>query len=75
VRASPAPRGRKVGELVGHLPVYGAMLVLLVYGSDPRLRHAVSSLWPFGRRPVDAIRGALEPRPVSVTATGARAPQ
>ena len=23
-------------ELVGHLPVYGAMLVLLVYGSDPR---------------------------------------
>ncbi len=30
-------------ELVGHLPVYGAMLVLLVYGSDPRLRHACSS--------------------------------
>jgi hypothetical protein len=37
-------------ELVGHLPVYGAMLVLLVYGSDPELRRAVSSLWPFGRR-------------------------
>jgi hypothetical protein len=36
-------------ELVGHLPVYGAMLVLLVYGSDPELRRAVSSLWPFGR--------------------------
>ncbi len=35
-------------ELVGHLPVYGAMLVLLVYGSDPALRPAVSSLWPFG---------------------------
>jgi hypothetical protein len=37
-------------ELVGHLPVYAAMLVLLVYGSDPRLRPAVSDLWPFGRR-------------------------
>jgi hypothetical protein len=36
-------------ELVGHLPVYGAMLVLLVYGSDPELRRAVSALWPFGR--------------------------
>jgi hypothetical protein len=30
-------------ELVGHLPVYGTMLVLLVYGSDPRLRAACSS--------------------------------
>jgi hypothetical protein len=36
-------------ELIGHLPVYGAMLVLLVYGSDPALRPAVSALWPFGR--------------------------
>ena len=36
-------------ELVGHLPVYAAMLVLLVYGSDPALRPAVSALWPFGR--------------------------
>jgi hypothetical protein len=35
-------------ELLGHLPVYGAMLVLLVFGSDPRLRPAVTSLWPFG---------------------------
>lgn len=33
-------------ELVGHLPVYGTMLVLLVYGSDPRLRPAVSSFAP-----------------------------
>jgi hypothetical protein len=31
-------------ELVGHLPVYATMLVLLVYGSDPRLRQAVSAL-------------------------------
>jgi hypothetical protein len=36
-------------ELIGHLPVYAAMLVLLVYGSDPALRPAVSALWPFGR--------------------------
>jgi uncharacterized membrane protein YphA (DoxX/SURF4 family) len=30
-------------ELIGHLPVYGAMLALLVYGSDPRL--ARSTAW------------------------------
>ena len=36
-------------ELLGHLPVYGAMLVLLVYGSHPQLRPAVSALWPFTR--------------------------
>jgi hypothetical protein len=34
-------------ELVGHLPVYGAMLVLLVYGSDAALRAGVQSLWPW----------------------------
>jgi hypothetical protein len=62
-------------ELVGHLPVYGAMLVLLVYGSDPELRRAVSSLWPFGRRPVEAIRTAVVPRAVSITASGARTPR
>lgn len=27
-----------INELVGHLPVYGAMLVLLVWGSHPQLR-------------------------------------
>ncbi len=48
-------------ELLGHLPVYGAMLVLLVYGSDPALRPAVSALWPFGRPSVRA------PEPVSLT--------
>jgi hypothetical protein len=36
-------------ELVGHLPIYGAMLVLLVYGSDPQLRPAASALWPWDR--------------------------
>lgn len=34
-------------ELVGHLPVYGAMLVLLVYGSHPALRPGVRALWPW----------------------------
>jgi hypothetical protein len=33
-------------ELLGHLPVYGAMLVLLVFGSHPDLRPAVGALWP-----------------------------
>ena len=33
-------------ELVGHLPVYGAMLTLLVLGSHPELRPAVGALWP-----------------------------
>jgi hypothetical protein len=37
-------------ELAGHLPVYGTMLLLLVFGSDPRLRPLVSSLWPWSRR-------------------------
>jgi hypothetical protein len=50
-------------ELVGHLPVYGAMLVLLVYGSDPALREGVHALWPWPapgalRRRVAAPRGA-----------------
>ena len=31
-------------ELVGHLPVYATMLVLLVFGSDPRLRPVTSAL-------------------------------
>ncbi len=38
-------------ELVGHLPIYGAMLVLLVYGSHPDLRPRVSALWPWGWHP------------------------
>jgi hypothetical protein len=37
-------------ELAGHLPIYGTMLVLLVYGSDPELRRDVMSLWPFRSR-------------------------
>ncbi|HEX8073720.1 MAG TPA: hypothetical protein VF545_01950 [Thermoleophilaceae bacterium] len=37
-------------ELLGHLPTYGTMLVLLVLGSHPLLRAATSDPWPFGRR-------------------------
>lgn len=37
-------------ELLGHLPVYGAMLVLLVFGSDPVLRGYCSRLLPPLRR-------------------------
>jgi hypothetical protein len=33
-------------ELFGHLPIYGAMLVLLVYGSHPRTRPLVKRLLP-----------------------------
>ena len=41
-------------ELAGHLPIYGTMLVLLVYASDPELRGYVSALWPFRRGGVPA---------------------
>lgn len=33
-------------ELIGHLPIYGALLALLVYGSVPRLASEVRALWP-----------------------------
>lgn len=36
-------------ELIGHLPLYGAMLALLVYGSDPQFARFVSWL-PHPRR-------------------------
>jgi hypothetical protein len=51
-------------ELMGHLPIYGAMLVVLVYGSDPQLRPAVSALLPPGftlRRPRTATARAVVP--------------
>ena len=50
-------------ELVGHLPVYAVLLVLLVFGSDPRLREAVADPWPRRRlrRPRLAIRSTPEP--------------
>lgn len=43
-------------ELIGHLPVYGAMLALLVYGSDPRLSRLVPVLNPWRRERDRALR-------------------
>jgi hypothetical protein len=34
-------------ELIGHLPVYGAMLTLLAYGSDRSLAPVVPALRPW----------------------------
>jgi hypothetical protein len=49
-------------ELLGHLPIYAAMLVLLVYGSQPELRPVVSALRPPGRARdlLPALKGALQ---------------
>ena len=55
-------------ELVGHLPVYGAMLVLLVYGSDPALRPRVSDLLPRAGGQRDAPAGADAARDRRTTA-------
>ena len=52
-----------VNELLGHLPVYAAMLVLLVYGSDRELRPRVSALWPWKGRAAGAQRDAGRERP------------
>jgi hypothetical protein len=35
-------------ELIGHLPIYGVMLALLVYGSSPRYAQVVPA-WPSRR--------------------------
>ena len=56
-----------VHELIGHLPVYGAMLVLLVYGSDPRLRAATRSLTP--PRSTRSARRTRPARPLSQPAS------
>lgn len=48
-------------ELAGHLPIYGTMLLLLVYGSDPELRRLVSAPWPFRSR----AGGSAGPRAAS----------
>ncbi len=43
-------------EMLGHLPVYGAMLVLLVFGSDPVLRRSCARLLPLRGEPVGEAR-------------------
>jgi hypothetical protein len=52
-------------ELIGHLPVYGAMLVLLVYGSNRDLASVVPMLRPGRARP-----GRSAPRDQPVSAPG-----
>jgi hypothetical protein len=36
-------------ELIGHLPIYGAMLALLVYGSSTEHARLLREPWPFGK--------------------------
>ena len=45
-------------ELIGHLPMYGAMLALLVYGSHHRLAPEVSWLPRLGTAPTGAAARA-----------------
>jgi hypothetical protein len=40
-----------VNELLGHLPIYGVMLVILIYGSHPQLRRTVYSFRPAAQTP------------------------
>ena len=48
-------------ELIGHLPIYGAMLALLVYGSSDRFARAVPSL--SFRRAVEEVEEAVSGAP------------
>jgi len=50
-------------ELVGHLPIYGVLLVMLVFGSDPRLREAVAEPWPWRRPQRAALALVRRPQP------------
>jgi hypothetical protein len=50
-------------ELIGHLPIYGSMLALLVYGSDPTLA-PLTRWFPWHGEPADIAGGARgEPKP------------
>jgi len=42
-----------INELVGHLPIYGAMLAILAFGSHPQLR---ATVYGWGRAPATAPR-------------------
>ncbi len=48
---------KKLQELIGHLPIYGTMLALLVYGSNDRTARLVDAL-PSLRRTAKAVRAA-----------------
>jgi hypothetical protein len=56
-------------ELIGHLPIYGAMLALLVYGSDRRLAPVVDAF------PRPGARRAVGDRSPAPTAAGDRVPR
>lgn len=43
-----------VNELLGHLPIYGAMLAILIFGSHPQLRRTVYSFPGIGAGPPEA---------------------
>ncbi len=45
-------------ELIGHLPIYGAMLALLVYGSDPEFARMTSWLPRPARRRAFSVKGS-----------------
>ena len=61
-------------ELVGHLPIYGAMLVILVWGSDPALRPLVSRFpWRRPRRAARTARTTRTPRRSGAASTPSRA--
>ncbi len=50
-------------ELFGHLPIYGAMLALLVYGSRPEIAEVVRDLRPLGRKQPPAPERRSSPQP------------
>jgi hypothetical protein len=52
-------------ELIGHLPIYGAMLALLVYGSNADLAPVLDRL-PHRRRPRDAAAHPERRFPVAI---------
>jgi len=55
-------------ELLGHLPVYATLLLLLVYGSDPRLSRVCWELWPWRPRRRVAAERVPSHRPAASSA-------
>ena len=52
-------------ELVGHLPIYATLLAVLVYGSSPQFRPAVSALLPAYWRTSEPTRPSRSYRPAT----------
>lgn len=50
-------------ELIGHLPIYGGPLALLVYGSAPRLAREVAALSPLRRRQLESAHPQTDRNP------------